>query len=934
MLGYAEATRPVTVTAGQTAVVDLALTIEAVSLAEVIVTGYGQQRAGNITGAVKQLSADEFNTGRIVSPEELIRAKVPGVQIVDNNEPGGGVSIRIRGPTSINASSEPLFVVDGVPVGSGAGGGGTNAARNPLNFINPQDIESMTVLRDASAAAIYGANAANGVILITTKRGSGTPTIDYTGSMSGSFIDKTPEMLNAAQFRAAVQEYAPQNVNQLANENTNWFDLVDRTAFGQDHNVAVSGGTETMDYRFSLGYLNQDGVIDGSTTERLGLGINYTQRLFDGYLRFQGSIKGSRTKDIFTPGGVLSNAAQMGPTQPVYDSDATTGHYDWPGNLLTSPDNPVAILDLARDQGTTFRSIGNVLTEYRLPFFDKLKATVNVGYDITSGERETFTPSSLHSQMKTGTGGTLYRANPSITNTVLEAYANYATTFRSLPGNLDLTGGYSFSQSSADYPWMQAQGLSTDLLGENGIPGTDQIQNDVDIEESRLISFFGRANYNIEDKYLAGVSIRRDGSSRFGEGNAWGVFPSVALAWRLSQESFLSDVDALSDLKVRAAWGRTGNQAFANYQQYTTYLVGNSQAQALFGNEYVTTIRPSAADPNIKWEETTAWNVGLDFGFNDQRITGAIDWYTKDTDDLIFTVPVAAGTNLSNFVTTNIGSMQNRGLELTLSALVRDGGSNGLSWNADFNAAHNTNELVTINPFAGEAQQILTGLVAGGVGTFIQVLQPGVPVNSFFVYEHIMENGKPIYKDINGLNDDNELTGQPDGTINEQDLYRDLNGDGIINLGDRRPFEDPAPKWIIGHTSSLGYGAWDLSFTLRAYLGSYTYNNVASNLGTYAEVTRGSPYNLHSSVLDTGFETPQYLSDYYVEDASFLRMDNLGIGYRFNFRGQDMRLFGAVQSAFTLTGYSGVDPTAGLNGLDNNIYPRSRTFSGGLSVRF
>ena len=909
MVGYADLAQQVTVTAGQVTEADLSLTIQAISLAELVVTGYGTQRAGNITGAVKQLTAEEFNTGRIVSPEELIQSKVPGVQVVDNNEPGGGMSIRIRGPTSVNASSDPLYVIDGVPIGSS--GGGKSAGRNPLNFINPRDIESITVLRDASAGAIYGANAANGVVLIRTKGGTGPPTIEYSGSVSGSFITRTPDMLNAEQFRQAVMQYAPQNANQLSNATTDWFDLVDRNAVGQEHSVAVSGSGESMNYRLSLGYLTQDGVIAGTNTERLGLSVNYDQRLFDDYLNIRTSIKGSRNDDVFTPGGVLSNAAQMGPTQPVYDPSLPAGYYDWPGDLLTSADNPVAILDLATDKGLTYRSIGNVLADYRLPFFDALKATVNLGYDVTRVERETFTPSVLHSQRKTGTGGTLVRTNPSATSTLLDAYLTYTAPVRALPGTIDLTAGYSFSQTRADSSWLSAQGLSTDLLGGNGIPGTEQIQNDVDIQESRLISFFGRLNYNIQDRYLLGASIRRDGSSRFGPGNEWGVFPSVAVAWRLSEEPFAQDLP-FSDLKLRAAWGKTGNQAFANYQQYTTYVVGDAQTQVQFGDAYVTTIRPGAADPNIKWEETTSWNVGVDFGLGGERFSGAIDWYTKDTEDLIFTVPVAAGTNLSNFVTTNIGSMKNRGLELTLSALVLDGVDGGLRWSADFNAAHNTNELVSINPFAGEAQRILTGGVSGGVGTLIQVLEPGQPVNSFYVYKQLYDDsGRPI-----------------------EGEYEDLDGDGNITVDDRRAFHDPAPKWILGHTSSLDFGAFDMSVTLRAYLDNWVYNNVASNLGTYQEVARGSPYNLHASVLETGFESPQYLSDHYVEDASFVRMDNLSLGYTFAFRGQPMRVYGAVQSVFTATGYSGVDATAGLNGLDNNIYPRSRTFTGGLSVRF
>ncbi len=933
LIGYSPAARTVTVVAGQTVDVVLPLTASAVSLAEIVVTGYGEQRAGNITGAVTQVAAADFNTGRIISPEELIRSKVPGVQVVDNNEPGGGFSIRIRGATSINASSEPLFVIDGVPVGNGAGGG-LSAGRNPLNFLNPNDIENITVLRDASAAAIYGANAANGVILIQTKTGRRGTQFEYTGSMSASSVTRLPSMLNAAQFRAAVQEFAPQNVGQLQTANTDWFSLVDRTAYGQEHNLAVSGASENMTWRLSGGLLDQDGIIRGTTTQRVSLGLNLQQRLFKDRLDVRTSLRGSRAKDLFTPGGVLSNAAQFGPTQPVFDATTATGYYDWPGNTLQSADNPVAILNLASDRGTTYRSIGIVQAEYRVPFLEALRANVNLGYDITRTDRQQFSPKVLHSESKTGQGGRDYRANQSHSITTFESYLNYGS-LNAGPGALDLTGGYSYSWSHAEYPWYQATGLSTDLLAGNGVTSARTVQNFQDIQESRLISFFGRINYNINDRYLAAASVRRDGSSRFGPTHEWGIFPSLSLGWRISQEPFMRGVKAFSDLKLRGSVARTGNQAFGNYQQYAAYLLGDGQTQVQFGDTFVPTIRPGAVDPNIQWEKTHSYNLGLDFGLMNQRVTGSIDAYVKTTHDLIFTVPVAAGTNLSNFVTTNIGRMKNQGLELSLSARLLEAGRRGLGWTTDFTAAYNRNELTSINPFAGNAQRILTGGVAGGVGTLIQTLQPGSPINSFYVYRHIRDaSGKPIYEDRTGLNAQGKFTNTPDGTINEHDLYEDLNGDEKINQDDRTPFHDPAPKWMLGHSSYLSYGNLDLSFTLRSYLGNYVYNNVASNLGTYAEVTRASPFNLHSSVLETGFETPQYLSDYYVEKASFLRMDNVTLAYTFTYRGQPLRLFGTVQNAFTLTGYSGVDPTAGLVGIDNNIYPRSRTFTGGLSLRF
>lgn len=908
-LGYGPAQRAVALQAGGEVTVDLALAAQAISLAEIVVTGYGQQTAGNITGAVSAVQAADFNQGRVISPTQLIQNKVPGVQVVDNNEPGGGLSLRIRGATSINASNEPLYIIDGLPVGGGAGGG-LSAGRDPLAALNPSEIESITVLRDASAAAIYGANAANGVIIIETKKGKKGVGFEYTGSFSTSQIDRTPTMLNAEQFRAAVQQYAPQNVSQLQNQNINWYDQVTQSGIGADNNFAFSGAGENTNWRLSLGYLNQEGVVQGTKLERLALSANFQQMLFNDRLEIRANVKGSQQQDEFTPGGVLSNAAQFGPTQPIYDEASKTGYYEWPGNKLQSADNPLAILGLATDKGTTYRSNGSATATYRMPFLEALRARVQLGYDVAKAERQTFSPSTLHSQTKTGNGGNDYRTNPSQTQSTLETYLNYVAPVNVLPGTIDLTGGYSYNQSHAEYPWYSANGLATDLLEGNGVTSAKTVQNFQDIQESKLISFFGRLNYNIDDKYILMATLRRDGSSRFGEDNAWGTFPSLAGAWRISEDLF-KDSDLISDLKLRASWAKTGNQAFANYQQYSTYLVGDGQSQVLFGNEYVSTIRPGAVDPNIKWEETQAYNIGLDLGLWNQRVSASFEWYTKNTDDLLFNVPVAAGTNLSNYLTTNIGSMKNKGFELGLSAKVLEGTGKGLTYTADFSVAHNTNELTAINPIAGSATEILVGGIAGGVGTTIQVLRPGESINSFYVYEQKYDdNGKPI-----------------------EGSYVDRNNDGNITVADRRPYKNPFPAWMIGHSSYFNWGKFDGGFTLRAYLDVYTYNNVASNLGTYIETTRGAPYNLHSSVLETGFTQPQYLSDYYVEDASFLRMDNLTVGYTFQLNNQPLRVFGSLQNAFTISGYSGVDPTAGLLGIDNNIYPRSRTFSVGLSIR-
>ena len=844
------------------------------------------------------------------------------MQVVDNNEPGGGLSIRIRGTTSVNASSEPLYVIDGMPISSGAGGG-LSVGRDPLNSINPDDIENITVLRDASAAAIYGSNAANGVVIITTKSGRQGLHIEYTSSASSSSVDRLPDMLSASEFRTAVTQVGtPTQQAQLGSTTTDWFGLVDRTAFGQEHSLSASNASATNNWRLSLGYLNQDGILHGTTLERVTLGANYQQQLFDDRLTLRTTVRGSRQHDLFTPGGVLSNAAQMGPTQPVYDTASATGYYNWPGATLTSADNPIEILNLARDEATTYRGTGNVRAEYRLPRISGLRLNVNLGWDVTAAAREQFRPNNIHDQIKgTAQFGMVNRYSPSQLNSVFETYLNYAAPLRFAPGTIDLTGGYSYATQHADFPYTEADSLSTNDLGIDGIPPAGTLRSTLFISDYKLISFFGRANYNLNDRYLAAVTLRRDGSSRFGPDNAWATFPSIALAWRIAEESFLAGSRGwLSDLKLRYSWAKTGNQAFGDYLWSSTYQTSSQTACPQFGSSFVCTIRPSAVDRNIKWETTSSNNFGLDFGLWNQRLSGTLDYYTKHTDDLIFDVPVCGSCNLSNHVTTNIGSMRNNGVELGLNYRLMEGRGRGFGWNLSFNASHNTNELTQINPYADTLTptRILTGGISGGVGNNIQVLEPGSPVNSFFTCRQAFDQtGKPLENTYYTL---------------KQNAAGDSTTTGCV--GDRRASHDPAPKWILGLSNYMTYGSWDLSFTVRAHLGSYVYNNVASNLGTYNEITvNASPRNLHRSVLETGFTGPNVLSDFYVEDASFLRLDNITLGFSTHVGGRPVRLFATGQNLFTITGYSGVDPTAGINGIDNNMYPRARTFTTGLTLR-
>lgn len=910
-IGFLPDSATVSVPAGGSVTVDFNLKPAASMLTDVVVVGYGEAKSRDLTGSVATVTTKDFNPGRIVSPEQLIQAKVPGVQVVGANEPGGGVSIRVRGGSSVTSSNEPLFVVDGQPLQIG---GGVSAGRDPLNFLNPNDIETITVLKDASATSIWGSRGANGVIIITTKNGRQGSRLSYNGSVSRSSAVGGPQLLDAAQYQTAVATYAPANVAIIGTANTNWLDAVERSATGSEHSLAVAGNKEDMNYRLSLGYLNQGGVLQGSLVKRVSTAATYNDQLFDHRLDIQANLRGGRTDDAFTPNNVLGNAVAFAPTMAIRTSTGTFTQY----TSGLAPGNPLSTLSLVTDQGTTYRSLGNMQATYRMPFMEALSATTNVGYDYSKAERTTFQPSTERGQG--GVGGTFYRNSPSQLGTVFDAYATFAPAIDRYLSHFDLTAGYSYERARGDYPSFTATGLASNLLGPNGLPSATTQINILTQDESRLASFFGRANASINDRYLLALSVRRDGSSRFGASNQWGVFPAIGLGWRIVDESFMRRFGAISDLKLRASYGVNGNQAFANYQQYSSYTYGGTQVQAQFGNQFITTIRPSAADPNIKWEQTTSNDIGLDYGLFNNRVAGTFDYYFKKTKDLIFNVPIAAGTNLSNFLTTNIGSLQNRGFELGLNTLVFDG-SRGFTWDANFTASTNKNKLLRINAVGTGNEQILTGGIAGGVGSNIEVLQPGYPINSFLVFRHRTDpaTGQPVVGDKTDL-----------------ELYQDINGDGTINQSDLVPYKNPAPKWVLGHTSSIGFRNFDMSFTLRANRGNYVYNNVASNLGHYSLIQGPAPTNLHASVLTYGFVKPQYWNDLYVENASFIKMDNLSLGY--TFRGlssaRQVRILGTIQNVFTITDYTGVDPEAGINGIDNTIYPRSRTFTFGTNIAF
>ncbi|GJM33657.1 MAG: SusC/RagA family TonB-linked outer membrane protein [Saprospiraceae bacterium] len=900
-------------------------------LEEVVVIGYGTTKKSDATGALTAVNDKAFNKGAIVSADQLIAGKIAGVQIQSNTgEPGGQSKVRIRGGTSINASNEPLYVIDGVPISNSAvNPGGFSDGRNPLNFLNPSDIETFTVLKDASATAIYGSRGANGVIIITTKKGkAGNPArLSYDGYYSVAELVGEPDNLDAEAFRNVITFKAPERLEQLGDANTNWYDEMLQTSTGHNHSLNFTGGAENIGYRISAGYQQLKGVIRTSETERTNIGLNYNHSFLEGDLLLNVNLKGAFTKDQFDPNQVFA-AWNFDPTQEIYDPEnkAFGGFFEY-GNT-NAPRNPVSGIEQNQEFGRNFRSVGNLDLEYKLDRLIKgLSVKTNLGYDILNGDRKRFQPTTYVNTQVAGYNGEVRIENYIRTNKLLDFYLTYKNYIND-DNRVELTAGYSYQDFYEEYPSLRAIDLSTDIFGFNSTRPASRFEANNSVVENRLISFFGRANYSFKDKYLLTVTVRRDGSTRFGEANRWGTFPSAALGWRILQEGFAQGLTGIfSDLKLRVGYGITGNQEIPNFQYLSRYSLSDVRARYQFGEGFITTARPNAYDAALKWEETTSYNIGLDFGFSNGRISGSIEYYYKSTDDLLFTVNVPAGTNLSDRVLTNIGEVENSGIELTLNAVVLD--TKDFSWDLNFNAANNKNEVVAIDRIAN--QGILTGGISGGVGNNVQIHQVGSPISSFFLFKHKLgADGLPLPDGI----DHND-----DGQINQADIYEDTNNDGTVNDLDKQVSEQPAPKYILGLTSNMSYKGFDLSVSLRSNIGNYMYNNNASVRGYFDRLSENASFvnNLHASTLETKFTRPQYFSDYYLEDASFLRMDNLTLGYTFRpGKGfSSIRLYATGQNLFVITKYKGLDPEVGNKdniGIDNAPYPRARGFIFGVSL--
>lgn len=912
------------VTVGVRSVIDVAMEENVEELKEVIVIGYGTVEKGDVTGVVTQVSADKFNKGVIVSPDQLLSGKVAGVNISNSGgTPGGGFNINIRGATSLNASSQPLIVLDGVPLDvSGMPGG-----RNALNFLNPSEIASMTVLKDASAAAIYGSRGSNGVIIITTKTGksSDKTTITYDASYGVSQFDQEIPVLTGDQFTSIVGVLAPGQSDYLGGENTVWLDEILRSSTNTTHNIAISGAIEDGGYRVSLGYQEVQGVIQGSQTERTDVNFNMNKSILNDAIKFRISSKNGFTQNLFASNQV-GNALFFNPTQPIYSGNSDYGGYfEWTDTngvgLPLTASNPVAENRERQSIGGVNRSLNNIEITWQIPYIEGLEFTANTAYDIRNSTQNDYTPTYLKSETLGSFPG-YYRAEAGKrTSLIFEGYGAYKKDL----GDLDFSvlAGYSYQENQEQFISFNVDSLQNNLYGlARPSIGTYSVLNADNFEqENRLISFYGRANVSYKDKYVFTGTLRRDGSTRFGPQNRWGVFPSFAGSWRISNETFMEGISGvLSYLKLRVGWGVAGNQDFGNYLWLETYQQGAFDAAYQLGNEYYLTVRPVGVDPNIKWEETATTNIGFDYELFTGKIVGSFEFYQKTTTDLLFNSVFPAGSLTRDRAVTNIGEMSNKGFELELGTHILKTANWDVSFN--MNAAYNQNEMVNLDaqsiPQGDEPPIFNVGGISGDIGQTIQVLQVGQSINSFYTYEHIIEGGVPNFSPLSPTN-----------------MYVDQNGDGLINENDLTVNQSPAPNWILGFTGNSRYKNFDLNFTFRAMMGNYVYNNVASNNGSFQSLEGIRPSNIHSSALITKFTSRQLLSDYYLDDASFLRLDNLSIGYTFNqLNWVKVRTYVSGQNLWLKTGYTGLDPEIQPNGIDNNLYPRPTTFIGGISVTF
>lgn len=876
-------------------------------LDEVVVIGYGTVKREDATGAVQTVNSEQFNRGAITGPQELLSGKIAGVNVTTSADPGGGAQIRIRGGSSVNASNDPLIVIDGVPVETKGVGG----SRNFLNIVNPNDIATFTVLKDASATAIYGSRASNGVILITTKKGKsgGKLSLNYNGNVSFSEPIQTIDILTADEFRATINEQFEEGHparDILGDANTDWQSEIYETGIGQDHNVNLSGGVNFLPYRLSLGHTDKKGILKTDRFTRNTVNLNLSPGFLDNTLQFNINAKASFVKNRFADRGAIGNALNFDPTQPIYDLDSPYGHYfTWTDNdglpITIANSNPVALLALKNDHSRVQRYIVSGSVDYRFGFLPDLRANLNVSHDYSHGEGRVIVPEKAAWQYDAiNGGGENRRYAQNRTNQLFEFYLNYGKEF-----------GDSKIEAMAGYSWQHFQ-FDEETFSTNFIRTNDSTEIK-DAGELYLLSLFGRLNYSFQDRFLLTLTLRRDASSRFSPETRWGLFPAAAVAWKILDDN---ENSILTDLKLRLGYGVTGQQDVGSFYEYlSTYTASEPTAQYQFGSNFYTTLRPGPYDLFLKWEETTTYNAGLDFRLKGDRVSGSLDVYRRISTDLLNNVPIPIGTNFSNRLTTNIGDLENMGFEFALNTTPVK--TEKVLFDLGANVAVNRNEITKLTLVDDPNYQgIFVGGISGGVGNNIQIRSVGFPVDAFFVYEQVYdEAGNPI-----------------------EGEYVDRNEDGMITPDDRYHLEKPAPDVVLGLTSAISIENLTFSFAGRAKLGNYVYNNVWSDGAYYNRLYNsvGTLSNAHIEVNNSQFEIPQYFSDYYIQDGSFFRLDHITLSYNFAdmLSGvKNLQVYTTLQNPLLITNYTGIDPEID-NGIDTNLYPRSRTFLFGLNVAF
>ena len=929
------------------------------SLNEVVVIGYGVAKKSDLTGSVTAIKPDSKNKGVVVNAQDMLTGKVAGVNITSNDgTPGGGAKIRVRGGSSLNASNDPLIVIDGLAMDND----GVKGLSNLLSVVNPQDIESFSVLKDASATAIYGSRGSNGVIIITTKKGrkGQKPTVSYSGSVTISEKKNTIDVLSADEFRANVERLYGKDseaYSALGTANTNWQDLIYRTAISHDHNITVSGAAKSLPYRVSVGYTDQQGIVKTSDFKRATASLNLNPSFFQDHLTLNLNAKGMYARTLYTDGSVVSSAVRMDPTQDPYnftseyhknqlrDKDGNSlldqtlknyggyfqwskkaeyGDNSWPFTFdsTTQMPNPLSLLDQGSQIAHSRSFIGSADIDYKVHGFEDLRLHATLGADISKGRQSQSFATSCTNALYYGSygGEEILKRNLS-----LSAYAQYYKDFNKIH-HFDIMAGYEWQHfwrsKNNDYVGYYPETNNDASLAGTERPHTPYSEK----SESYLVSFFGRANYTLLDRYFLTATVRDDGSSRFKEHWAW--FPSFAFAWKANEEAFLKNANWLSDLKLRLGYGKTGQQAgsIGDYEWIPSYAIstGTNGFYPVTGTGEL--YRPNNYRPDLKWETTTTYNVGLDWGIMDQRLSGSVDWYYRKTTDLLNYAPLPSMAGYKNQAWQNIGSLKNTGVEAAITWRAIQ--TKDWFWTMTYNFTYNKNEITDLNGVSENGAPVVnTNIKVGdGSGAYLQANQVGYAMNSYYVYQQVYDkNGKPI-----------------------ENCVVDRNGDGKINESDKYLYKSPAAPVTMGFSSLLEYKNWDFGFSLRASLGNYVYNNVEqgmSNMNTGEWFSNSLKYfsNRMKSTVERNWQTYEItskLSDYYVKNASFLKCDNITLGYSFNnlfkssgWHGLSGRAYATASNVFTITNYDGLDPEVG-DGYDNNLYPRPFSVVVGLSLNF